>query len=207
MLKTFSEGISTGEEHFATLASKKSALESPAGKKLAQEYTKELMRFGIKQEKAKKLVDNLLRGQTLSGDILRGGTAQQIKTLKKIFRAQQSAKIKSTAAKLIKHLATKEGLKLSAKMLARAVSWFTRVSFPALWAMDFVDMATSPEVKRRYKELGEMAWWKKYRKEEAEKIKRDLKARLKYKTGGKVFSEPNPSIPQGEYYHKDKGWY
>ena len=204
MLKTFSEGISTGET-FATIPVEKSVLGSPAGQKLLQEYTKELMKKGIKQKKAKKLVENLLRGRTFSGEILQNETTQQIKALKKILRSQQSVKIKSTATKLAKHLISKEGLKASAKTVARVAGKLLKVlSSPYLWHIiwspEIIDIATSKDVRKVWKNMKSEKWWK-------EAKKRDIEARKKVKTGKEPFSEPSPSIPLGEYYHKDKGWY
>jgi len=136
----------------------------------------------------------------------------RIKSLKALLEVKypkilSTPAVKSTATKLIKHLASKDGLKLSAKILARAVSWFTKVSFPALWAMDIYDMINSPEVKERWKELGDQEWWKQDQKYQAEKAVREMKARLESKKRERSFSEPNMSIPLGEYYNPEVGWY
>ena len=121
-----------------------------------------------------------------------------------LTRKPSKSTIKFAATKLAKHIASKEGLKLTAKITARIAGKFLKVLaspyfWPLVWAPEIIDIATSKDVKKVWKNMKSEKWWK-------EAKQRDVEARKRAKAGKEPFSE-NLSIPQGEYYHKDKGWY
>ena len=172
MLKTFSEGISTGED-FGTLVEFPGEYLPPLGKR-----DPELQKIW------KKLAKKEFKG-----------SQQEIR--KRL--------IKVKAKRLVQHLISKEGLKLTAKITAKIAGKFLKVLaspylWPLIWAPEIIDLATSKDVRKVWKNMKSEEWWK-------EAKKRDTEARKRAKAGKKPFSEPNPTIPQGEYYHKDKGWY
>ena len=172
MLKTFSEGISTGE-NFGDV------IEFPG---------EHLPPLGKRDPELQKIWKKLAKKEFK-------GSQREIK--KRL--------IKVKAKRLAKHLISKEGLKLTAKIAARIAGKFLKVLsapylWPIIWSPEIVDIATSKDVQKVWKNMKSEKWWK-------EAKKRDVEARKRVKAGKEPFSELSPSIPQGEYFHKDKGWY
>jgi len=227
MLKAFSEGISTGRdkidstlveltlEQFQKITAKTHAvqvLEQIADGKPFFGYGKN--RVWITKDifrKAQAKVVGALKAGPKAVLGLQPGIPYNVqeKRLKKLLTVRyptiSKPAIKSTATKLAKHLISKEGLKASAKTVAKIAGKFLKVLstpylWPLIWSPEINDIATSKDVQKIWKNMKSEEWWK-------EAKKRDIEARKRVKAGKKPFSEPSPSIPQGEYYHKDKGWY
>lgn len=81
----------------------------------------------------------------------------------------EKTRVFSTASKVINHLASKEGLKLSAKVALRAATNLSKLLAspylaPLIWAPEIIDIATSKEVKRMWNNFKSEDWWKEARK-------------------------------------------
>jgi hypothetical protein len=110
---------------------------------------------------------------------------------------------KSTATKLLKYFVTKEGLKISAKTAAKAIAKLSGTLMspylvPLIWAPEIIDIATSKDIQKVWKNIKDENWWK-------EAIERDKEMRAEARKGKmpRLFS----TAPHGEYFHRDVGWY
>jgi hypothetical protein len=114
-----------------------------------------------------------------------------------------SSTAKSTATKILKYFVTKEGLKISAKTAAKAITKLSGTLMspwliPLIWSPEIIDIVTSKDVQKIWKNMKDENWWK-------EAIERDKKVREEALAGKmpKSFS----TAPYGENYHRDIGWY
>ena len=133
---------------------------------------------------------------------------KEIKEIKKLltvrYPALSKTATKSTATNLAKHLLTKQGLKVTAKTFGKIVGKLSGTLMspwliPLIWSPEIIDIATSKDVQKIWKNMQSEQWWK-------EAAGRDEIVREKIKQGEKVVFSKNV-IPYGEFYHKDKGWY
>ena len=112
---------------------------------------------------------------------------------------------KSTATSLAKHLLSRQGLKVTAKTFGKIVGKLTSTLaspwlVPLIWSPEIIDIATSKDVQKIWKNMQSEQWWK-------DAAKRDEIIREKIRKGEDVtFAEKNV-IPRGSFYHKDIGWY
>jgi len=153
-----------------------------------------------------------MRPRTFSEGIRTGSVSKYTKSWhgvsivvkkRKKKKYSETVAVRSLATKVVKHLASKEGLKLSAKVTAKAIMKLSKLfaspwMAPIIWAPEIIDIATSEEVKRMWNNFKSEEWWK-------EAKKRDEAVRKEVKERG--YSEVNILEPLGNYYHKDRGWY
>ena len=128
------------------------------------------------------------------------------------------ATIESTAIKLIKHLASKESLKLGAKASLKLITKFTKLlmapyMWPLIWSPEIIDIATSKDVRQIWKNF-KSEEWRKGAKERDIQVREAVKARgyseenmSEPNMDDPKMSKPNINIPRGDYYHPERGWY
>ncbi len=114
--------------------------------------------------------------------------------------------IKAKATKVVKYLAKKEGIKVSAEIAAKWIARLAKVLVspalaPVIWLPEIIDLAQSRMVKQTWRNLKSQEW----RRQELLKSRR--RVTLGPGDSRAPFGESSRRGVYGNNYHSSVGWY